>query len=94
MKNTLGDLNNYLFDQLNAITNKDLEGEKLEAEIKRTEAVAKISDQIIKNGELQYKAMKHMDEYGYERKKNVPEMLEVREEGKKEKCQGKSIQKK
>ena len=84
MKNTLGDLNNYLFEQLDAITNKDLEGEKLEAEIKRTEAVAKISDQIIKNGELQYKAMKHMDEYGYERKKNVPEMLEVREEGKKE----------
>lgn len=83
MKNTLGDLNNYLFDQLNAITNKDLEGEKLEEEIKRTEAVAKISDQIIKNGELQYKAMKHMDEYGYERKKNVPEMLEVREESKK-----------
>ena len=94
MKNTLGDLNNYLFDQLNAITNKDLEGEKLEAEIKRTEAVAKISDQIIKNGELQYKAMKHMDEYGYVRKKNVPEMLEVREESKKEQCQGKSIQKK
>ena len=56
----------------------------MEAEIKRTEAVAKISDQIIKNGEFQYKAMKHMDEYGYERKKNVPEMLEVREEGKKE----------
>ena len=83
MKNTLGDLNNYLFDQLNAITNKDLEGETLEAEIKRTEAVAKISDQIIKNGELQYKAMKHMDEYGYEREKNVPEMLEVREESKK-----------
>ena len=94
MKNTLGDLNNYLFAQLDAITNEELEGEKLEAEIKRTEAVAKISDQIIKNGELQYKAMKHMDEYGYVRKKNVPEMLEVREEGKKEQCQGKSIQKK
>lgn len=29
------------------------------------------------NGELQYKAMKHMDEYGYERQKAVPEMLEV-----------------
>lgn len=84
MKNTLGDLNNYLFAQLDAITNEELEGEKLEAEIKRTEAVAKISNQIIKNGELQYKAMKHMDEYGYERKKNVPEMLEVREESKKE----------
>ena len=41
------------------------------------EAICDISEQIIKNGELQYKAMKHMDEYGYERQKAVPEMLEV-----------------
>lgn len=64
MKNTLGDLNNHLFAQL-------------ESELKRTDAICDISEQIIKNGELQYKAMKHMDEYGYERQKAVPEMLEV-----------------
>lgn len=40
--------------------------------------MAKISEQIIRNGELQFKAMQHMDEYGYERKKLVPEMLDVR----------------
>ena len=45
--------------------------------MKRTDAICDISEQIIKNGELQYKAMKHMDEYGYERQKAVPEMLEV-----------------
>ena len=67
MKNTLGDLNNHLFAQL----------EKLESELKRTDAICDISEQIIKNGDLQYKAMKHMDEYGYERQKAVPEMLEV-----------------
>ena len=40
--------------------------------------MAKIGEQIIKTGELQLKAMIHMDEYGYERAKAVPEMLEVR----------------
>lgn len=78
MKNTLGDLNNHLFAQLEKINDDDLSGEALEAEIKRTEAMAKISEQIIKTGELQFKAMQHMDEYGYDRKKAIPEMLEVK----------------
>lgn len=77
MKNTLGDLNNHLFAQLEKLGDDDLTGEKLESELKRTDAICDISEQIIKNGELQYKAMKHMDEYGYERQKAVPEMLEV-----------------
>lgn len=78
MKNTLGDLNNHLFAQLEKINDDDLSGEDLDAEIKRTEAMAKISEQIIKTGELQFKAMQHMDEYGYDRKKAVPEMLEIK----------------
>lgn len=78
MRNTLGDLNNHLFAQLEKLGDDDLTGEELDTEIQRSEAMAKIADQIIKNGDLQYKAMKHMDEYGYERKKAVPEMLEVR----------------
>ena len=67
MKNTLGDLNNHLFAQLEKLGDDDLTGEELESELKRTDAICDISEQIIKNGELQYKAMKHMDEYGYER---------------------------
>lgn len=81
LKNTLGDLNNHLFEQLEKLNDNDLTGDSLDAEIKRTEAMAKISEQIIKNGELQFKAMQHMDEYGYERRKVVPEMLEVRKGG-------------
>ena len=77
MKNTLGDLNNHLFAQLEKLGDDDLTGEELESELKRADAICDISEQIIKNGELQYKAMKHMDEYGYERQKAVPEMLEV-----------------
>lgn len=77
MNNTLGDLNNYLFAELEALDNKDLEGEDLEMQIKKADSVAKIADQIIKNGELQLKAMIHMDEFGYAREKRVPSMLEV-----------------
>lgn len=78
MKNTLGDLNNHLFAQLEKLDDDELDGDQLDTEIKRAEAMSKISEQIIKTGELQYKAMVHMDEYGYERKKAVPEMLEVK----------------
>lgn len=81
MKNTLGDLNNHLFAQLEKLGDDDLNGEALEAEIRRSEAMAKVGEQIIKTGELQLKAMQHMDEYGYERQKEVPEMLEVRSGG-------------
>ncbi len=77
-RNTLGDLNNHLFAQLEKMDDDELTGEQLDNEIRRTEAMAKISEQIIKNGELQFRAMKHMDEYGYERPKAIPDMLEVR----------------
>lgn len=78
MKNTLGDLNNLLFAQLEKLGDDDLNGEEMDAEIRRAEAMAKVGEQIIKTSELQLKAMMHMDEYGYDRKKAVPEMLEVR----------------
>lgn len=77
-RNTLGDLNNHLFAQLEKMDDDELTGEQFDNEIRRTEAMAKISEQIIKNGELQFRAMKHMDEYGYERQKAIPDMLEVR----------------
>lgn len=77
-RNTLGDLNNHLFAQLEKMDDDELTVEQLDNEIRRAEAMAKISEQIIKTGELQFRAMKHMDEYGYEREKAVPDMLEVR----------------
>lgn len=76
MKNTLGDLNNHLFAQLEKLGDDDLTGEELESELKRTDAICDISEQIIKR-RTAVQSVKHMDEYGYERQKAVPEMLEV-----------------
>ena len=43
MKNTLVDLNNYLFESIERITDDDLTDEQLEKEIKRSDAVQKIA---------------------------------------------------
>ena len=52
MKNTLSDLNNHLFAQLERLGDEDLKGENLEEEIKRAETITKVSSQIIANGAL------------------------------------------
>lgn len=64
MKNTLGDLNNYLFEQIERLQDDTLTGEELEKEIKRSEAVQGIAKTIIENGALALKAKMHLDEYG------------------------------
>lgn len=64
MKNTLTDLNNYLFEQLERLQDDDLDDEGLEKEIQRSEAVQKVAKTIIDNGQLALQAKKHLDEYG------------------------------
>lgn len=51
MKNSLQDLNNYLFESLERINDDDLTDEELEKEIKRSEAVTKVANTIINNAE-------------------------------------------
>lgn len=80
MKNTLSDLNNHLFEQLERLNDDDLDDDQLEKEIKRSEGMTKLAEQIIRNGELAYKTMVHMDEYRYDEKRPAPAMLEVRTE--------------
>lgn len=64
MKNTLTDLNNYLFEQLERLQDDDLDDAGLEKEIQRSEAVQKVAKTIIDNGSLALQAKKHLDEYG------------------------------
>jgi len=80
MKNTLSDLNNYLFEAMERLTDDSLSSDQLDQEIKRAESMSKVANQIIQNGELAYRTMVHMDEYGYNvDRNNVPAMLELRD---------------
>lgn len=64
MKNTntsLMALNEMLFEQLERVTNDDLNAEELSKEITRTKMITDISAQIVNNAELQLKAIKLND---------------------------------
>lgn len=75
MKNTLQDLNNYLFDAIERLEDDELTAEELDIEIKRSEAVTKIAGTIISNANIQLQALKHADEYGYKGERRMPALL-------------------
>lgn len=75
MKNTLADLNNHLFEQMERLNDDDLNNEELDKEIKRAKAMTDVSSQIIENAALGLSAEKLRAEYG-NREINLPGMLE------------------
>ena len=52
MKNSLSDLNNHLFAQMERLSDESLNGEKLQEEIQRAKVVTGVSSQIISNARL------------------------------------------
>ncbi len=75
MKNTLGDLNNHLFAQLERLNDEDLKGEKLQEEITRAKSINAVATQIIANGSLVLEAKKMMDDR-IDADAELPKMLE------------------
>ena len=61
--NSLPALNDMLFQQIEALTNPDLNKEELDKEIERSKAVSQISKQIIHSAALQLKAAELATEY-------------------------------
>ena len=79
MNNNLTDLNDYLFETLERLTNDDLTEEQLQKEITRSNAVTSVAGTIIENAELSLRVMKHLNEYGIETAKtSLPPMLEAK----------------
>lgn len=82
MRNTLGDLNNHLFAQLERLSDEDVKGDKLKEEMERAKAVTGLASQIIANGQLVLKAKQFMTDYpdavsGGEGGKKMPPMLKA-----------------
>ncbi len=63
-KHSLSDLNEYLFDELDALTNGDLQGEQLNAEIERSKAIVQVAGRIASNAAIQIKAAQLMVDNG------------------------------
>lgn len=74
MKKTLGDLNNHLFAQIERLSDEGLQGDALETEIRRAEAVTKVSSQIIANSALLLKARQYYDDC-LDADAKIPELL-------------------
>ncbi len=71
-KTTLNDLNEYLFQEMDRLTNEDLSAEELDKEIKRSDALQKVAKTIIDNGTLALQTKKHLDEYGQGDRVEIP----------------------
>lgn len=75
MKNTLGDLNNHLFEQLERLNDVNLRDDRLKEEISRAKAISDIATKIISNGELVLEAQKFADDK-WNADAEVPKILE------------------
>lgn len=75
MKNTLNDLNNHLFAQLERLSDEDLKGEELQEELNRSKAVSDVAKNIVSNGNLILQAHKFKDER-MDANNHLPELLE------------------
>lgn len=72
MKNTLGDLNNHLFEQMERLNDDELTGEELENELNRTKGMATMSSNIINNANLMLRAAELNIEHS---RANLPNVL-------------------
>lgn len=76
MKNSLNDLNNHLFEQIERLNDDELTNEQLDKEIKRSKAVSDVSKNIVENAKLMLDATKLKIEYSRS-VDDLPEVLKI-----------------
>ena len=64
MKNKIADLNDHLFAQLERLAEEDISAMNLEREVTRTEAMIRVSDQILKSANTVLHALRIKAEHG------------------------------
>ncbi len=64
MSNRLSDLNDHLFSQIDRLTRDDMDADQVDTEVKRTQSIVSLANQIVGNADLQLKAAKLFAEHG------------------------------
>ena len=73
-RNTLGDLTNHLFAELERLGDEDMDEGQLEREIKRAKAVTGVASQVVSNANVMLNVMRFRDEAA-EAHVRMPRML-------------------
>ena len=76
MKNSLSDLNNILFEQIERLNDDEVMEQFSDQEIERAKAISSVANQIIQNAELQLRAAKFMDDKVLT-SREMPEVLKL-----------------
>lgn len=71
-KNSLADLNDHLFAQIERLSDEELSPEQIETEVKRGNAIVAVADQILRHASLQVQAAKIMSDHGNDPTKHLP----------------------
>lgn len=72
MSNRITDLNEHLFAQIERLSEGGLSGDKLDAEVQRTDAMVKIADAIVNNARLGIQAATLVANHGDRFRKDLP----------------------
>lgn len=64
MKNSMTDLNNHLFAQLERLSEEGMSEDQIATEAKRAEAIVSVADQIVSNAQTQLKAAALFGQHG------------------------------
>ena len=75
IQNTLMDLNNHLFEQLERLNDESLKGEELIEEVGRAKAIKDISQQIVSNANIMLEAQRFVADTEGRSKVHLPTML-------------------
>lgn len=76
MKNKLTDLNDHLFAQLERLSDESLTAEQITQEVSRSDAIIGVAEQIVRNADLQLKAVHILATHGERFRPHLP-MIEA-----------------
>lgn len=74
-RNTLSDLTNHLFAELERLSDESLDKEQLKMEINRAKAIKDVAGAVVSNSRLMLNAMEFRSQYGDEGG-SIPKMLQ------------------